>query len=136
MSSHSHAIVWIDHSSARIFYVGLTGDNELTLHSAQPSSHLHHKANTIGSGHLPLDIEFFDRVIESVRDVTGILILGPSTAKVELARHARKRHSDVADRIVAVETSDHPTDGELLAHGKQFFGIPTARAGASPPSKG
>jgi len=27
----------------------------------------------------------------------------------------------VADRILGVETADHPTDGQVVAHAKQYF---------------
>jgi len=33
----------------------------------------------------------------------------------------RQKHPQLASRISAVETLDHPTDGELLAHGRRFF---------------
>ncbi|GAA0005408.1 hypothetical protein BRDID11002_54110 [Bradyrhizobium diazoefficiens] len=32
MPSHFHAIVWIDHTQARIFHLGLSGSDEITLH--------------------------------------------------------------------------------------------------------
>jgi len=36
MPTHFHAIVWIDHSQARIFHLGLTGDDEITCIRISP----------------------------------------------------------------------------------------------------
>ena len=50
MPTHFHAIVWIDHSQAKVFHIGLSGQDEVIVHPHMPK-HLHHKANSIGSGH-------------------------------------------------------------------------------------
>jgi stalled ribosome rescue protein Dom34 len=125
--SHFHAIVWIDHSNARIFHIGLSGEDELVLHSHMPTRHLHHKANSIGSGHVGFDKEFLAQVMNAVSDAGEILIIGPAGAKTELAKFIGRTDSKIADRIVAVETADHPTDHEIVAYAKQYFKIPPAR---------
>jgi stalled ribosome rescue protein Dom34 len=129
MPTHFHAIVWIDHSQARIFHIGLFGDDEIVLHPHLPTRHLHHKANTIGSGHTAPDLKFLAQVMDAVRDAGQILITGPSTAKTELARYLRQQDSKIGDRIVAVEASDHPSDGEIIAYARQYFGMGPTRAG-------
>ena len=62
MPTHFHAIVWIDHTQAKVFHIGLSGDDEVTLHPHLPTRHVHHKANSIGSGHSPEDQDFFRRL--------------------------------------------------------------------------
>ena len=52
MQQHFHAIVWLDHLQARIFHLGLSGTDEVILHPQMPTRHIHHKANSIGSGHV------------------------------------------------------------------------------------
>jgi hypothetical protein len=49
-SAHLRAVVWIDHLVAKVFPMGLTGVDSLTVHAHLESCHLHHKANAIGSG--------------------------------------------------------------------------------------
>jgi hypothetical protein len=51
MSSHYHAIVWIDHHEARIFHFNVSEVDRLVLHPHKPTRHIHHKANSIGNGH-------------------------------------------------------------------------------------
>jgi len=130
MPTHFHAIVWIDHSQARIFHIGLSGEDEIVLHPHLPTRHLHHKVNTIGSGHAAPDLEFLAQVMDAVRDAGQILIIGPSTAKTELAKYFRNHDSKIGDRIVAVKAADHPSDGEIIAHARRYFGMRPARTGA------
>ena len=127
MPSHYHAVVWIDHTQARIFHVGLSGEDEMILHPHMPTQHLHHKANSIGSGHVTFDKAFLDSVTNAIADAGEILITGPGTARTELATHIRKHEPKIGERIVAVEPSDHPTDGEIIAHAKKYFRIAPAR---------
>jgi hypothetical protein len=62
MPTHFHAIVWIDHTQAKVFHIGLSGDDEIAPHPHLQTRHLHHKANSIGSGHVGFDKEFFVQV--------------------------------------------------------------------------
>jgi stalled ribosome rescue protein Dom34 len=127
MPTHYHAIVWIDHSQARIFHTGLSGEDEVTLHPHLPTRHLHHKANSIGSGHAAPDREFLAQVTDAINDAGEILIIGPASAKTELATYIREHAPKVAERIVAVEAADHPSDGQIIAYAKKHFGMKAAR---------
>jgi hypothetical protein len=127
MPTHFHAVVWIDHSQARIFHIGLTGEDEVTLHPHLQTKHLHHKANSIGSGHAAPDKEFLAQVTNALSDAGEILIIGPASAKTELAKYLREQHSAIGERIVAVEAADHPTDGEIVAYAKRHFKMAPAR---------
>jgi stalled ribosome rescue protein Dom34 len=127
MPAHFHAIVWIDHSQAKVFHVGLSGEDELTLHPHLPTRRLHHKANAIGSGHTGLDREFFGQVMNAVSDAGEILIIGPASAKTELAKYLRDKHPKTADHVVAVEAADRLSDPEIVAYAKRYFKIAPAR---------
>jgi stalled ribosome rescue protein Dom34 len=127
MPTHFHAVVWIDHSQARIFHIGLTGEDEVTLHPHLQTKHLHHKANSIGSGHAAPDKEFLAQVTSALSDAGEILIIGPAGAKTELAKYLREQHPDIGQRIIAVEAADHPTDGEIVAYAKRHFKMAPAR---------
>ncbi len=100
------------------------------LHPHLPTRHLHHKANTIGSGHAAPDLKFLAQVMDAVRDAGQILIIGPAGAKTELAKYVRQQDSEIGDRIVAVEAADHSSDGEIIAYARQYFGMRPARVGA------
>ena len=127
MRNHFHAIVWIDHAQAKVFHVGLSGEDEVVLHPNMPTRHLHHKANSIGSGHVGFDKEFLAQVMNAVSDAGEILIIGPAGAKTEFAKFLGEKHPDIGNRIVAVQTADHPTDREIVAYAKQYFKMTPAR---------
>jgi hypothetical protein len=61
--------------------------------------------------------------MNAVSDAGEILIIGPASAKMELAKYLREQHSGIGDRIVAVEAADHPSDREIVAHAKKYFKI-------------
>jgi stalled ribosome rescue protein Dom34 len=121
MSEHYHALVWIDHHEARIFHFNATEVDSATVHSSHPHQHIHHKANTRGSGHAPVDEAFLERVTQAIRPAGAILITGPASAKQELAAHIGRIHPELGKRISGVETLDHPSDGELVALARKFF---------------
>lgn len=121
MTAHYHSIVWIDHREAKIFHFNMTEVDRMIVHPHDPSRHIHHKANSIGSGNAPLDREFFEQVAEAIADAKAILITGPASAKSELAAHIARRHPDLARCVVGVETIDHPSDGALVAVARIYF---------------
>ena len=118
MSAH-HAVVWIDHTEARIFRFVGEGVEHTAVHpkkAAQDHAKHHHHADVHH-----VDTHYFDDVIRSVQDAERILIVGPSKAKLELLRHLQKHAHGLEAKVVGVETVDHPTDGQLVAYAKQYF---------------
>jgi len=118
---HYHAVVWIDHHEARVFHFSPTDIDRLTLHPDHPTRHIHHKANSIGSGHDAVDHDFLQAVAEAIADAGEVLITGPANAKTELVKHIQQRDPKAAPAIVGVETVDHPSDGELVAYARKYF---------------
>jgi len=73
-SHHFHAVVWIDHHEARVFHFSPTDVEKLVLHPDHPTRHIHHKANSIGSGHASEDHAFLQAVAQSIADAGAVLI--------------------------------------------------------------
>jgi stalled ribosome rescue protein Dom34 len=121
MTTHNHTIVWIDHQVAKVLHFDADSSELVLIHSTHPHQHLHHKANSNDSGHAPVDKKFHERVADAIARSEAILIAGPASAKTELVAHLKQAHSALAAKISAVEPMDHPTDGQLLAHGRRFF---------------
>jgi stalled ribosome rescue protein Dom34 len=119
---HYHAVVWIDHHEARVFHFSPSEDVErLVLHPDHPTNHIHHKANSIGSGHAAEDHDFLQAVAQSIADAGAVLITGPAGAKTELIKHIHQHDPQLMKIIVGVETVDHPSDGQLVAYAKHYF---------------
>jgi stalled ribosome rescue protein Dom34 len=121
MATHQHAVVWIDHTQARVMHFNRDSSESAVVHSSHSRTHLHHKANATGSGHAPIDRKYLERVAATIANTQAILVVGPANAKTELVAHLEHSHPAIAARISAVEPMDHPTDGQLLAHARHFF---------------
>src|SRR5262249_28405206 len=90
MSTHFHAVVWIDHHEARIFHSSAPEADSLLIHPDHPARHLHHKAHSIGSGNAAEDEAFLQRVAEAISDAGAVLVTGPADEKTELMKHIRR----------------------------------------------
>jgi nucleotide-binding universal stress UspA family protein len=123
VAEHLHAIVWIDHREAKIFYVDASQADKLVVPSHATGHHAHHKANVTGSGHQGVDKEFFKRVIEALANAADILVVGPANAKSEFKNYMTEFAPKLASQIVGVESLDHPSDPQLIALARQFFKV-------------
>jgi stalled ribosome rescue protein Dom34 len=119
--SQAHAIVWLDHREARIAYFSLGKSGSLEVHSRSPHLNIHRKAGSFDSGHVPDDHQFFDEIADSLVGTNELLIAGPGNAKTAFETYINKKHVALAKRVVGIETLDHPTDAELLAHARKAF---------------
>jgi hypothetical protein len=122
---HRRAVVWIDHLTAKIFAMGLMGVSSSVVHAHLSSTHLHHQANTIGSGHVKGDPVFLAAITKSVAGCDEVLILGPGNEKTILVHHLQSVRPKMA---LQVRSSDHPTDEEIVAIGRKHFDLSESRA--------
>jgi stalled ribosome rescue protein Dom34 len=120
-NKHFHAVMWIDHREARVFHFGRDDVDTLVLHPDNPTHQVHHKSNTIGSGHEVLAAEFLHAAAHSIADAGSVLITGPGNAKTELMSHIEKHDPELLKIILGVETVDHPTDNQLVAYARKYF---------------
>ena len=111
----------MDHQEARLFHVDAEHLDEHTIKA--PAHHLHRHAKGAAAEHNhPEDLhKFFQSVAHELQGAERILVLGPSTAKLQFVRYAAKHDATLESRIVGLETVDHPTDGQILAYAKRYF---------------
>jgi stalled ribosome rescue protein Dom34 len=121
MSDHYHALVWIDHQQAKIFHFDASGADREVVRSTHPHQHLHHKAHSPDSGHVPPDQKFLHEVADALAPAEAILITGPGSAKTELMSYIHRAQPELARRVSGVDTLDHPTDRQLAALARAFF---------------
>ncbi|WP_245284868.1 translational machinery protein [Bradyrhizobium sp. th.b2] len=93
----------------------------LVLHPDNPTRHIHHKANSIGSGHASTSPDYLRAIAESVSDAGSVLITGPGNKKTELVEFIRLHDPELAKVIAGVETVDHPTDAQLVAYAGKYL---------------
>jgi stalled ribosome rescue protein Dom34 len=115
------AIVWINHSEAKVFHVCPSETTRIVIDPYDPAQRICHKANLIADGHSPLDHEFFEEVAEAITNAKAILLTGPASAKSELFAHIVAYHYHLVERFVAIETIEHPGDCALIAVANLHF---------------
>lgn len=113
-----YVVVWIDHHEARLFQVGPDG-----MHSERVEAHPHPgRTRRYGqSDHAEADAQFFNEVAGALANAGDVLVAGPGTAKLQFMRWMAKNAPTVESKVVAVESADHPTDAQLVAHAKKYF---------------
>ncbi len=116
-----HAVVWIDHSRASIIHFNAGTDRRIALVSGAGKPHLHHKQGAIGPGRAGADRDFFEAIGDALVAPSEILLVGPASAKDELAEYLARHRPQVRARIAGIETVDHPSDNQLLAYARNWY---------------
>lgn len=116
--------LWIDHRQAVLAVV--SGDTE---DLARIDSGMEKHVRFSGGEGSPEDArdrrfeehlhQYYDKVVESLRDARSILIMGPGEAKQELEK--RLRDAGLGKAIVGVETADKMTDHQIAAAARKRF---------------
>jgi stalled ribosome rescue protein Dom34 len=119
--THRHAIVWLDHFHATVIDFSAEESRVQHVSSNLERPQVHRKSGPQGSGHIQDDHDFFDRVASAIGDAAEVLVTGPGLAKTSFTSCLRSRWPDVAGRVVAVETLNHPTEPQLLAFARKRF---------------
>lgn len=119
MSQSSHAVVWLDHSEAHILH--FTVEDVQNKFAGTPHRRLHHKRGGIDSARAAHDQAYFGTIADSLTDAKEILVAGPATAKAAFVKHLNEQAHEVRSRIIAVETVNHHSDGELLDYARKHF---------------
>ncbi|MFD0667384.1 translational machinery protein [Ramlibacter sp. MAHUQ-53] len=114
-----HVVAWLDHTEAHVIHFNRDESQTDIIKSAH-KPHLHVKAGGNG-GRTGEDRAYLEQVVSAVKDAEAILLTGPGTEKTVLYKYLLKQHPAVAEKVVSVESSDHPTDGQLLAYARKFF---------------
>jgi len=117
--------VWIDSHEARIFHVDAEHFDEASVRSPKQHLHRHQKDQEVRVRNHPDDErDFFREVSQALAGATAILVLGPSLTKLHFLRYTQKHDPNLESRIVGLETADHPTDRQIVAHVRSYFHAP------------
>ena len=121
--SHHHAVVWLDHAEAHVMHISPDDVEKSVVHPANPHAHLHAKRGNVGSGRQAEDKGYYHAIVEALSGAQEILVVGPAQAKLQLIKHMHAHDHAIADKVVGVETVDHPTDGQLVAYARKYFDV-------------
>jgi hypothetical protein len=121
MSTHYHAVVWIDHHEARVIHFNADAADEQLVHPAHPVAHLHSKAGSPAGARAAEDPAYYREVAEALATARVFLVTGPANAKTELVRYVERHAPELHRRLAGIESLDRVTDGELLNVARRFF---------------
>ena len=117
MQGHYHAVVWIDGREARIFHFNADDAEKRVIHPHHSDKERRREKQ---SGHdSGDDAHYLEEVTLALADAGAILVTGPGVEKAALLKHIEHKHPRLKGAIEAVESADHPTDGELVAHARK-----------------
>ncbi len=113
-------LIWLDHKEARVLHVHPDSFSETTVPAPKHIQH-RHPGSQGGTEHPEDAKHFFQEIARSVAGTDGVLVVGPSTAKLAFIRYVHAHDAALEKRIVGVETVDHPSDKQLVAYAKHYF---------------
>lgn len=119
--SHFHAVVWLDHSEAHVMHISPDDIEKSVIHPSKPHQHLHAKSGSVGAGRHAEDKGYYHAIVEALKGAQEILVVGPAQAKLQLIKHIHTHDQHMTDKVVGVETIDHPTDAQLVAYARKYF---------------
>ena len=73
--------------------------------------------------------QFFHEVVRALDGRGQVLVVGPSKTKLHFLRYVQKHEQAPQSRTVGIETVDHPTDAQLVAHLRACFHESAPRRG-------
>ena len=126
-----HAVVWIDQKEARVFEVDADKVEQSVLNS--PGPHIHRHANEVDlrvRNHPDDEHRYFREVARALEGHGQVLLVGPAQTKLHFFRFVQQHDHALAARIVGIESADHPTDAQLVAHLRTYFHESPPRGGA------
>ena len=119
-ASLNNAVVWLDHSKALVIHFDKDAAESESLKTH--STHAHPRQNHADT-HANEDdnSKFFVEIANALTDSAKILVVGPAEEKTVFMKHLTTKSPAIAEKVKAVETVDHPSSGELLAHARKYF---------------
>lgn len=91
------------------------------IHPTTPHRKLHSRNGTLGSGRALEDQNYYHDIAQALAGASEVLVVGPANAKLQLIKHIHAHDKDLVDKIIGIETVDHPTDGQLVAYARKYF---------------
>jgi stalled ribosome rescue protein Dom34 len=117
----NHVVVWIDHKEAHVIHFTPDTAENAVIHTHSTHPHLHVKSGIPGVGRAGENTPYFVDVANAIKDALEILIVGPGFEKLEFMKYLLKHQHLVAEKVISVESIDHPTDHQILAYARKYF---------------
>jgi stalled ribosome rescue protein Dom34 len=116
----NNAVVWLDHTKAQVihFDADASESEALKTHSHHPHPRQNHADTHANEDD---NSDFYADIANALKDTQQILVVGPAQEKTAFVKYLNAKVPAVAGQIKAVETVDHPSDGQLLTYARRHF---------------
>jgi stalled ribosome rescue protein Dom34 len=119
LDASRHVAVWLDQKEARVFHFHA---EEEAGAGPRHDEHQRHTRIQEGVKELPSDVKrFYHELMSELQGADQLLIAGPDSAKLEFIRYLHAHDQDLEKRVVAIETVNHPSDGQLVHYAATYF---------------
>lgn len=113
----NHVVVWLDQTEAHVIHFSRdAAESDVIKTTSQ-----HKKDGVVSNNRAEESTGYMDEVAAAITGAKEVLIVGPGLEKMSFMRHLNKHRADLADKVVSVETVDHPNDHQLLTYARKYF---------------
>lgn len=112
----SNYAILIDSEHAKIFSFEAGEVTHHAYHRHEPQHHTGHTQDQEKKSE-----HFFHQVAEHLKGAEHLLLMGAGLGKEHFKTHLEGHHHELAKLIVGVDTVDHPTDNQIVAHAREAF---------------
>lgn len=113
----SYYAVWMDSRECKVFEFtpGKVKEQHIKMSGHETMGHKQTDKHTVPH-------EFYNQIVEKVKNAHELLLLGPGQAKTQFSSFLETHHQkDLKKKIVGIENMDHPTQPQIVAHARKFF---------------
>lgn len=111
---YARAVAFVDHAHATVHAFDPENVQTRSLEASGQRSKQRH--SDVRHEH-----EFFGHVCDALAAFESVLVTGPKTGLADFRHYVEKHRPALAPKIADYETVDHPTEGQLVARGREFF---------------
>jgi stalled ribosome rescue protein Dom34 len=111
-------VIWIDRERANLYLLSAEDFERKSVTAKHASHHTHREENL---DHQKQECQLFLKVVDQLKDMDKLLILGPGVAKYHLQVYLMEHFPALARKIVGCETTDHPSDAQIAAYARKYF---------------
>jgi len=107
MSATNHAVVWIDHSEAKVSRFRGNAESCVDIHADAPLQRLHHLGTRWeAGGRLPENTDFYQQIAVALDSDSDIVITGPGNAKLDFKAFLDRHRPQISSRVEDVAPRD------------------------------
>ena len=125
---HSQAVVWVNANEARVFQVDADDIEKARIKADTPHKRVANRSGSVpGSPHVRDNREFFERILATLDDTEGWLLVGPDETRNDLRKYVDGHAEELEKKLVGVQPMDRPTDKGLASLARSLMTDKTRR---------